>query len=160
MEMWGWAGEAQWVRVSLSFRQTHGAALIKICPLYFFSYGFIFPRCFYSLVFFSGHQTSLQLSSPAAPPPPPPTLLLAVSTCLFYLAADSLEAIHSLTCRCPEADVTFMPFKSPAPKLNCGGPTSTYSSSPEGNFCCQATMLPHSSIYPTVHSSLSSSHPS
>lgn len=69
--MWGRAGEAQRVRVFLSFRQIRGAALIKICSLYFISYGFIFSRCFFFLVLFSGHQISPKLSSPAAPPPPP-----------------------------------------------------------------------------------------
>lgn len=125
----------------------------KDLPIVFLFLWLYFSKMFFFLVLFSGHQTSLQLSSPAAAPPPPPTLLLAVSTCLFYLAADSLQAIHSLTCRCPEADMTFMPFKKSCTKLNCGGPTSTYSSSPEGNFCCQATMLPpiHPSIGPCIH---------
>lgn len=49
MKTWGGAGEAQWVRVLLSFRQTRGAAVIKTCLFYFFSYGSIFPRCFFFL---------------------------------------------------------------------------------------------------------------
>lgn len=46
-------------------------------------------------------------------------LFHAVSMCLFYLAADSQQAVHSLTGSYPEADVTFMP-----PFLKCPAPNS------------------------------------
>lgn len=154
---WGWVGRAQWIRVLLSFRQIR-------CSDTDLPIVFLFLWLYFFKVFFSSCFVQWPSNLPPAIVPcctsTAPTLLHAGSTCLFYLAADSLEAIHSLTCRCPEADMTFMAFKSPASNSIVGAPTSSYCSSPEGNFCCQATILPHSSIYRTVHSSLSSSHPS